>query len=193
MRTTPELVTLPPGFELAASAGPDPFAAAATDAVSGADPGRVHWTGPGARCAAAVVLAPDKPVTAETLRHLALLALYDALATVAPPQTPIDLVPPHTVLLDGARVGEVRTAQATTAATPQWAVAGFSVSMWSEAPDPGATPDDTCLAEEGFGDVSAADLLGCFCRHLLVWVDAWHDEGAPGLARAVSGRVRVPA
>lgn len=192
-----DALSLPPGF-VSVPAGADAFAAALADADAGGDPGRIHWGERGGACAAAIVLAPDRPVSADALRDLVLLALYDAIASVAPPQVPIDVVLPGTLLVDGGQVGAVRVAMSPGAALdamPDWTVAGFTVALRSELADPGEAPGETSLAEEGFEAVTAADVLGPFCRHLLVWIEAWREEGEPGLARALRHRVvrAVPA
>ena len=128
------------------------------------------------------MLAPNRPIRQATLRDLGLVALYDALATLAPPQTPIHLAPPATVLIEGARAAILTTQQAE--AHPTWAIIAFDVAIAPLGDNPGLTPDQTSLLEEGFGDVLSADLIAQFCRHLLVWIDTWQGEGPAPVEQA---------
>ncbi len=198
----PAAPTLPPGFSARlvqgtldqgtlgqGTLGMDVWDGAVRAAEAGVDPGTVFWSGAGGWCRAAFVLAPDRPVDADTVSHLGLLALFDGLAVLAPPQLPIQVWPPDGIAVDGGRVGAVRVASAP-GAIPRWVVLGLEVAVDVPRAAPGDTPDDTCLAEEGLGDTSPADVLQHVCRHLLGWIDAWQDEGAAVLARTVAQRLR---
>ena len=143
----------------------------------------MFWSGAGGRCRAAVVLAPDRAVEAGTLLDLGLLALFDALAVLAPPQMPLVIRRPGDVEVNGGTAATVDATQGSG-----WAVLGFEVLLQTDEARPGDRPDRTCLAEEGFGDVGAGELLAHVCRHLLGWVDAWLDGGAGPLSRAVDQR-----
>lgn len=156
--------------------------------MRGADPGTLHWSGIEGRCRGAIVLCPDRPLEAGVVVDLGLLALFDALAVLAPPQVPMHIQPPDGVSVDGGRVAGVR-ATLGAGRVPDWAVLGIDISVDSRRVAPGETPDETCLAEEGLGDVTSAEIVMHFCRHLMGWVDAWHEEGAPALARAVGERL----
>ncbi len=151
------------------------------------EPGTVLWREIGGRCEAAVVLAPDRDISERTLTAMGLLALYDALAVLAPPQVPIDVVDGRFLAVDGGQAAWVRAA-AAPGSPPDWAVIGIAVVLTSAVQDPGEAPGETSLVEEGFGAVTAEMLLSGFCRHLLAWIEAWRDDGADGLARAVAER-----
>jgi len=174
---------LPPGFSDHPS--PAPMAAAMAHAHDDADPGMLFWSGADGRCRAAVLLAPDRAIAPETLRHLGLVALHDALATLAPPQVPIRIVPPGAIFVDGASAAGVATQQAD-GQPPAWAIIGIDVAVAPRGGDPGHRPDETSLQDEGFGDTAAPDVLAQFCRHLLVWIDAWQESGAELLGRSVA-------
>jgi hypothetical protein len=178
---------LPPGF-WAAAVPNDPFAQAGAMARADmCDPGTMLWALNQGGCRAAVVLAPDRDIAEPTLTAMGLLALYDALAVLAPPQLPIDVVCGDGLAVDGGRAAWVRSA-AGPGSPPDWAVIGFEVALTAAAENPGEAPDETCLTEEGFGDVTPEALLAGFCRHLLTWIETWRDEGAHALSRAVEDR-----
>lgn len=201
------MLALPPGFG-ALPCGNNPWAAAMRGAAAGDDPGSIRWDHADGMLRLAIVLAPDRPMQdAGPVAGLGALALFDALATLAPPQVPMHLLArdglvPDGLAVDGARVAAIRAAMAPALldavpdAVPDWAVLGFEVALQARTAEPGATPDRTSLHEEGFGDVTAADVLVNTLRHLLVWLDAWGQDGAAALAPATLQRMMrqaVPA
>lgn len=145
------------------------------------------------------MFAPDRPIEDPgVLLSLGSLALYDALAVLAPPHVPLRLLPPDGLAVDGARAATLRAAVAPADAgmTPDWAVLGLDVAIDMQAAAPGETPDETCLIEEGFGGVTPAEVLAHVCRQLLGWIDLWRDEGSAALDAAAAGRAlpsAVPA
>ena len=147
----------------------------------------------------AVVLAPDRPMQdSGPIVALGALALFDALATLAPPQVPIQLLAPDGLAVDGGRVATVRAAMAPGPSDmpAEWAVLGWEIAVQAGDAEPGRTPDRTSLHEEGFGDVTADDILVNSLRHLLVWLDAWGQEGITALVPALrqrTARLPVPA
>jgi hypothetical protein len=72
-------------------------------------------------------------------------------------------------------------------------VLGIDVAIQAGTAAPGETPDQTCLVEEGFGDVTAADVLMQTSRYLLGWLDEWREGGAAALAQAVALRTTTRA
>ena len=163
--------------------------------MAGAEPGSVFWDGAQGRCHAAYVFAPDRPLAAGLVLDLGALALFDAIAVLAPPQVPVHLLPPDGLTVDGGRVATLRTAEAPADVdgVPDWAVLGIDVALSNDMAAPGETPDQTCLTEEGFGDVAPGDLLTHISRHLLGWLDVWREDGAVALTRAVAERAAPAA
>ncbi len=160
-------------------------------AAGGGDPGDVLWSDEDGSCAIAVILAPDASITETTLVELGLLGVFDALATLAPPQVPIAVAPGGVLLIDGARAASVRGVLGPCPAPgspPGWAVLTIDVVLSAPGENPGETPGETSLAEEGFGEVEGGAMVEQFCRHLLVWIDTWCDAGADELASAVEQR-----
>ncbi len=186
-----EMPAFPPGFTTVPG-GRDTWEAAVRGAGAGDDPGCVRWSFAGGTLHIAVVLAPDRPMQDSTaIVALGALALFDALATLAPPQVPIHLLPPNGLAVDGGRVATVRAAMAfgPSDMPPEWAVLGFEVEVQAGDAEPGRTPDRTSLHEEGFGDVTADDILVNSLRHLLVWLDAWGQDGVTALDPALRQRM----
>lgn len=179
-----DALILPPGFRASAAIG-DPFPWA-LGLVAACEPGTAFWNGDGGRCRVALALAPDRAISAGTLTEMGLLALYDALAVLAPSQVPIK-VDGAALRVDGARAAWVQ-AELGPGSVPEWAILGIEVVLVAGGENPGETPDETSLSEEGFGAVTPGALLELFCRYLLAWIETWRDEGAAGLARAVTER-----
>lgn len=171
---------LPPGFAARPVAG-DPWPVALLAAPTD-EPGSVFWNGSEGRCRAAVLFAPDRPVTPAMLRHLGLLALFDAAAGLAPPQLPI-AAEQDALLVNGGRVATVRTATGA-----DWALLGFDMALDLQDAAPGKTPGQTCLAEEGFEAVTPAEFLLLASRHMLRWLEIWREDGPDALARRVAQR-----
>ena len=194
----PEMPALPPGFA-AVPGGRDAWEAAVRGADAGDDPGRVRWSFAEGTLRIAVVLAPDRPMQdSSPIVALGALALFDALATLAPPQVPIHLLSPDSLAVDGGRVATVWAAIANGQSDlpSEWAVLGWEIAVQAGEAEPGQTPDRTSLHEEGFGDVTADDILVNSLRHLLVWLDAWRHEGPTALESALrqrTARQPVPA
>jgi BirA family biotin operon repressor/biotin-[acetyl-CoA-carboxylase] ligase len=145
------------------------------------------------------VFTPDRPFDgADLLLKLGALALFDAVAVLAPPQVPVHILAPDGLAVDGGRVATLRAAQPTchADAIPDWAVLGIDVAVGPQEGAPGDTPDRTSLAEEGFGNVTPADELTHMSRHLLGWIDSWQQHGGAALQREVAPRTlrsKVPA
>lgn len=137
------------------------------------------------------MFTPDRPFDdANVLLNLGALALFDAVAVLAPPQVPVHIVAPDGLAVDGGRVATLRAAQSASYAdaVPDWAVLGIDVAVCQQGGAPGDTPDRTSLAEEGFGDITPADVLTHMSRHLLGWIDAWQQHGGVALQREVALR-----
>lgn len=183
-------LVLPPGFHACPGDG-DPWVAALRGAAQGEAPGTVFCDGTQGRCRAAFLFAPDRPLAEADLLNLGALALFDAVAVLAPPQVPVHILLPDGLAVDGGRVAALRAALSAAQAggVPDWAVLGIDVAVNLQASAPGETPDQTCLAEEGFGDIAPADVLTHMSRHLLGWIDAWQEQGGAALRREISLRL----
>jgi biotin-(acetyl-CoA carboxylase) ligase len=189
----PELV-LPPPFTLVSlrEVG-DAFAHAQTIAAeSGA--GTLVWVGRFDLVEFAVVLEPDEPLrTARRAFYGGMAALADALLVHAPPETPITIDWPDAVRVDGGLIGGGQLAWphgADESAPPPWLVFGAmirTVAIGDE--EPGLRPLVSALAEEGFSDVTGAQIVESFARHLMVHIDAWQESGFQPVAEAYLARL----
>jgi biotin-(acetyl-CoA carboxylase) ligase len=141
----------------------------------------------------AVVLEPEEPLrTARRTLYAGMNALADALAVHAPPEKEIAFGWPDAVSVDGGFVGGGRLAWpegADEEKPPQWLVFGATIRTVSMSDEPGLHPLTTALAEEGFTDMGAGQLLESFSRHLMVAIDAWQEKGFGVIARDYLSRL----
>jgi hypothetical protein len=132
----------------------------------------------------AVVLEPDEPLKPmRSVFFAGMNALGDALAVMAPPETPVAFAWPDAVKVDGAVVGGGRLAWPAGVAEdepPPWLVFSAMISVRAmHRGDPGRRPDVTTLEEEGFEEPEAGRLIGAFARAFMAALDSWQEEG-PG-------------
>ncbi len=166
--------------------------------------GTLVWVRAYARCEAAVVLEPEQPLAQARLAfHAGANALADALAALAPPERPIRLRWPGTLVVHGARCGEVRLIAPAGCApgsvperavpgggVPEWLVLGFTARLANpEGHQPGSTPGETALHEEGFSDLTPAELVHGWARHLMAGLDEWQARGPHRVAERFLARL----
>jgi biotin-(acetyl-CoA carboxylase) ligase len=130
----------------------------------------------------AVVLEPEEPLAgARRTFYVAQCALFDALASHAPPDKNIRFVWPDAVLVDGGLVAGSQIgwpSRAEEKKPPRWIVFAAMVrSAIMGGNEPGALPNAASLEEEGFDELGSGRLVETFARHLLVWTDVWQQEG----------------
>ena len=115
----------------------------------------------------AVVLEPDEPLaSAWRVLFAGMVALADAVAAVAPPETPIVLDWPDAIRVGGRLIGGGRIAWpdgASEADPPPWLVFGATIR------------------NEGMG-AGADRLIESFTRHLMRVIDHWRDAGFTAIA-----------
>ncbi|MEM9045991.1 MAG: DUF4444 domain-containing protein [Pseudomonadota bacterium] len=164
----------------ACSDGQDPFAKAIAAASIGTDAGLVCWSSDTATMRAAVVFAPEEPANAAATALLAVtLGIGDAIGALAPPEVAVHYVWPLSLKVNGADCGQLRAAISTQAAdaTPDWLVIGLEVPFQFATTDPGRTPEQTCLYEEGCGEVTTINLIESWSRHMLTWLNRREQDG----------------
>ena len=187
-----EAPTFPPLLTGAACPpGQDVLAKAVAEASLGADPGLVVWRCRPERMEAALVLAPEAPLEeAISVAFAVALGLGDAIGALAPPEVAVHYDWPGGFRVNGGRCGRMRAAAATAdpRAEPDWLVIAVEVPFLPETADPGATPDRTCLSEEGCVEITPEALLESFSRHALVWINTWMEDGFASLHEAWRGR-----
>ena len=171
----PAAASFPPLFTgLALRPGADPFAKAVAQAMIGVDAGLLPYAITADRLAAAVVFAPEEPLRQAMVALIACgVGLQNAFGALAPPEVGLHLGWPGDIYLNGGRAGRLRVAAAHTDpdAVPDWLVVGLELDLLPPANiEPGARPNETCLAMEGCGDVDPQHLIEAWARHLLVWL-----------------------
>ncbi|ESR22870.1 biotin/lipoate--protein ligase family protein [Lutibaculum baratangense] len=176
-----------------------PFEAAVEAARTGeAGGGDVVWGRDAAHFMMALVLEPDTPRRrAIEMLPVAVAALTDALASLAPPETSVTVDWPNTVRVNGGRVGGVRIAVSPEAALddiPLWMVVGMDIALMRQGSraDPGLEPDVTDLHEEGCGEITRTDLVEAASRHMLARVHEWEAEGFAPAHRTLMSRMPEP-
>ena len=147
--------------------------------------GTLVWTRRFDLVEVAVVLEPDEPLAAARRVFFAgMNAAADTLAFHCPPEKPVEIAWPGTIMLDGALVGGGRLAWPTGAdetVRPEWLVFGLMLRLMmhagSRSPDWVASKDRTSLEAEGFDILDARELIASFSRHLMVHIDRWQESG----------------
>jgi biotin-(acetyl-CoA carboxylase) ligase len=182
-----ETPTFPPLFRGEETLpGMDPFAKAVASAALGTDPGLICWARDETALRAALILAPEEPLSrAVGIAFAVALGLGDALGALAPPEVAVHYAWPGGFRVNGANCGAMRVAAATgdPQAEPDWLVIGIEISYLpppddpSSAAEPGNRPTQTSLIEEGCIDVLPLKLLESWSRHSLAWINRWLDDG----------------
>ncbi len=176
---------LPPGFSLVGlRESGDAFAHACTIA-SHAGAATLVWTRRFDIIEFAVVLEPENILAEARLAHyLAMNALADALAVHSPPERPILFRWPDALIYDLGLIGGGRLAWPEGCGedeVPEWLVFGAMLRATTMTP---FSPGDVGvgMAEEGFEEVDAVDLIEAFARHLMLGVTRWQSDGARATA-----------
>ena len=161
-----------------------PFAEAVEGARSAKlGAGDVVWSRAVSRLDCAIVLEPEVPrERAQEMLYVAMVAFGDALGAVAPPEVAVTYRWPQTILVNGARVGDMPIAMAAKTGAegaPVWLVVGAEIALRGDIKrrDPGLEPDKTTLYDEGCGEVTRTSLLESYCRHFMAWVHTWEQDG----------------
>ena len=149
----------------------------------------------------AVVLSAEQPLEQSALVVMvAVMALADALAATAAPQTKVGYEWPNAVTVNDHEIGKVdiHLPEGTTRAdTPEWIVINPRIGIMGP-PDGDARLKETgtTLHFEGSYDATTGQLLQNFGRFFLTWVNRWLDEGFKPIGdswslRATRGRKDV--
>lgn len=174
------------------AAGADPFEAAISAAQEGADPGTIVYDISPDALRAAIVLAPEVPLSkAAVMLPLTGIAVQNALGALGPSELPVHLQWDGPIRVNGAMCGGLKAASdgADTDAAPGWLVTAFALVFDRPGAEGGDTPDQTSLFAEGCGDLDATDLLESWSRHLLNWINRWEEDGIAPVHRDYVGLV----
>ncbi len=149
----------------------------------------------------ALVIEPDEPLAqARRSVYAAMNALADAIATHCPPERPLTFDWPDTIRLDGGIIGGVRLGVPDGTSedeVPAWLTLGMMVRLFvplfagqgHELDQPFTA--GTSLATEGFEMLDGGTLIESFCRHLLVYVDQWQEQGFAPVGRHYLARLKT--
>jgi biotin-(acetyl-CoA carboxylase) ligase len=144
--------------------------------------GALAWVRSWARVEAAVVLEPEQTLAAARPALLAAVtAAADALGAYGPPEQPMTFDWPATIRLNGGVIGLARIAAppgCAEEAVPDWLVVGIELAFATNAGlEPGLDPERTTLLEEGYDDITPAELTASWARHLMATLADWQAGG----------------
>jgi biotin-(acetyl-CoA carboxylase) ligase len=144
----------------------------------------------------AVVLEPEEPLAqARRAFYAGMVALADALAAHAQPETSITIDWPDSIsvnlgIVGGGRLGWPQGIKEDE--VPPWLVFGAMIRTVSmTGGEPGLNPLVTALEEEGFTDVMSSHLVESFARHFMVAIDSWAESGFGAVAKNYLARLPV--
>jgi len=192
------VISLPPLFSAQDAQCSDPFEIAITAASAGCDAGLVVYNLAADTLRAAIVFAPDVPLTeAVAMLPVCGVGFQNALGAIGPPEVAVHLGWDGTIYINGGVCGALRMASADPhEGMVDWLVIDLTLSLWPTNDDTGLTPDMTALYAEGCAEVSASDLLEAWVRHTLVGINNLADSGTKqlhrdwvGLAHGLDGEV----
>lgn len=163
---------------------PFPFEHACAEAAGGkASAGDVFWGRSTSDVRVAIVLEPEVSAAQSLQMMLALMVAFaDAFGSVGPPEVGVFYRWPASLVVNDALIGGMRAAlpkEAAATDVPDWLVVGFDVRLSRTKHDvePGHDLGNTTLEDEGCGDLTRTLLVESVCRHFLVWVHTWNEEG----------------
>jgi biotin-(acetyl-CoA carboxylase) ligase len=190
---TPELALPPPFAAVRLRELGDAFAHA-TSIAAERGAGTLVYVGRFDLTEFAVVLEPEEPLRqARRAFYAGMVALADALAAHAQPETSISIDWPDSILVNQGLVGGGRLGwpQGTAEdATPSWLVFGAMIRTVSmTGAEPGLNPLVTALEEEGFSDVLTNHVVESFARHFMVAIDSWAESGFNAVAKDYLARL----
>lgn len=154
IRVAPQFPPLIKGM----AAGPaNPLTIATAEAQRGTDAGLLVWSLTDDRMRAALVLAPETPLSHAASALVACgVGLQNALGVLVPPETAVHLEWAGGIRLNGGHAGGMRLYSSTRDPDeiPDWLIVSLELTM--RLPDkaeiePGETPDWTALDQEGAG------------------------------------------
>ncbi|MSO67576.1 MAG: hypothetical protein EXR03_01595 [Pseudolabrys sp.] len=144
----------------------------------------------------AVVLEPEEPLSqARRAFYAGMVALADALAAHAQPETAITIDWPDSISVNGGLVGGGRLGWPQGIKedeTPPWLVFGAMIRTVSmTGVEPGLNPLSTALEEEGFTDEMSNEVVESFARNLMVAIDSWQERGFGAVAKDYLARLPI--
>ncbi len=158
----------------------DPFNKAVSQAIAGIDSGTIFYSEAVNSLSAALVLAPETALEdAIQAVYIVQIGLAESLGALAPPEVPVHFQWPDRIKVNGALCGKIRYASDVSdpKAVPNWLVIGIEMPFMQLADEPGSNPNETCLQEEGCGEITPMALLESWSKHTLLWLTYFMDSG----------------
>jgi BirA family transcriptional regulator, biotin operon repressor / biotin---[acetyl-CoA-carboxylase] ligase len=144
--------------------------------------GDLVWSRNTSKAECALILEPEVSLSRSCqMAALGYVALAETLGAIGPPQMPVEIRWPGTVLVDSATCGEIllTTPDATADRVPPWLVLSVSLSLTlgNEKREPGELTGITALDLEGAGDVTRSMVVEALATRLLAWLHTWSESG----------------
>ncbi len=133
------------------------------------------WISPPGNLYASLILRPNVELAqAVQLSFLGAVALGEAVNRVAP-KNRLRFKWPNDILLEGRKLAGILLESSASRTGFEWMVLGIGVNLCS-------FPEDvdfpaTCLADTGYADVTATELLEQFCSAFENWYIRWRVHG----------------
>ena len=180
------LPQLPPLFRAVAVPDGQDLLAKAVALAASSEVGTVFYSENTQRMEIAVRLAPEvRTRQAGQMLFAMMIGLGDSIGALAPPEVAVTYQLPGYVMLNRGRAGLVRLVIDPAAGNndvPDWMIVNAVVRLaaserdhekWAES----ARVEQTTMKEEGGGFISRTRFIESSCRHFLVWVNRWQDDG----------------
>jgi BirA family biotin operon repressor/biotin-[acetyl-CoA-carboxylase] ligase len=155
--------------------------------AAGSEVGTVFYSENVDRMEIAVRLAPEVPKSqAGQMLFAMMIGLGDSIGALAPPEVAVTYQLPGYIMLNRGRAGVVRLVLDPAAGdandVPDWMIVSAVVRLTASENDhqnwlKNARFEQTTMEEEGGGFISRTRLVESSCRHFLVWVNRWQDDG----------------
>jgi biotin-(acetyl-CoA carboxylase) ligase len=136
----------------------------------------------------ALVLEPEEKLAqARRAFYAGMTALTDALIGAAEPETAVAITWPDAIRVNLGLVGGGHLAWPAGLSedeVPPWLVFGAMIRVQSmTGQEPGVNPQITALAEEGFANATANEIVESFARNFMVAIDAWQESGFDAVSK----------
>ncbi len=130
----------------------------------------------------ALVLEPDVPrARCPEMLFTAMVAVGDAIGSLAPPEVSVTYRWPSVILLNEAELGfaDLEIAETESDGKPDWMVLTLCLHIrpTRNNQEPGSDLTKTTLWDEGCGQLGRSALLESISRHLVNLIHTWSEDG----------------
>ena len=133
----------------------------------------------------AITLAPEVSlIKSSQMQHAFMVAVGDSIGALAPPEISVTYKFPGFILLNRGISGIVQihydfSLNSMKNKIPDWLIVEIKLRLnanFDKMPHD-FRMENTSLAEEGAGFISRVRLIESICKHFLVWINKWEQEG----------------